>query len=176
MCATLTACQHKTQWTPPNVLTAPPLALDTAPAADYAPEIASVPPPEFIPLTDADPFPKPVRKRPTAPVPREGGPAPVAQGPGTAAPESAPELALGSLSAGGESGPQLEQEARNLIASIQRREAGLPRPVVNQERNQLRQVASFLKRAQQALESGDAEGSVNLATKARLIMDDIEKR
>lgn len=143
--------------------------------ASYAPELASIPLPDYIPLEEAQPFPRVVRKRPTPPKDATTTTTPPAPQPPESAPADAPELALGSLSAGGDSGPESQQEARDLIASIQRRVAGLPRSVSSQERNQLRQVTSFLKRAQQALESGDAVGSVNLATKARLIMDDIEK-
>lgn len=173
LCAALAGCRHNTQWVPPNVMTAP-VPLEMPAASSYAPELATIPPPEYIPLEEAQPFPRVVRKRPTPPA-KDANTATPAPQPAESAPVEAPELALGSLSAGGESGPQNQQQARDLIAGIQRRVAALPRNVSTQDRNQLRQVTSFLKRAQQALESGDAEGSVNLATKARVIMDDIEK-
>jgi len=47
---------------------------------------------------------------------------------------------------------------------------------VNQQRAQVRQVQQFVKQAQQALESGDAQGASTLATKAKLLMDDLEKK
>jgi hypothetical protein len=37
-------------------------------------------------------------------------------------------------------------------------------------------VRHFLDQAQQALNSGDADGAMNLATKAKLLMDDLEKK
>jgi hypothetical protein len=37
-------------------------------------------------------------------------------------------------------------------------------------------VRNFLEQAQQALNSGDADGATNLATKARLLMDEVEKQ
>ena len=131
--------------------------------------IAELPPPPLIPVRPPEP-PKKVARKKTPAVPAAQPPVQVAS---AAEPES---LAIGSLSTGGDSTPQTQQQARDLIASIQKRIAALPRSTVNQQKSQLKQVNGFLKRSEQALDSGDPDGAMTLATKARLIMDDIEKK
>jgi hypothetical protein len=132
--------------------------------------VASLPPPQ---LEDLPPLPVPPpapRKRP-ATAPKE------AQTPVQVAGASAPAaLAIGELSAGGDSTPQIQQQAKDLIAAILRRIAALPARTADAQKRQIRQVRHFLDQAQQALNSGDADGAKNLATKARLLMDDLEKR
>ncbi|MDP9038282.1 MAG: hypothetical protein M3O02_03285 [Acidobacteriota bacterium] len=173
LCLTLAGCTHKARWTPPPSLTAP-IELEPPPESSTPPMIAAIPPPEWTPTEPAEPPKRPVRRRPAPTPPREGAPAQpptqVASGPEPA------ELAIGSLSSGGETTPQAHQQARDLIAAIQKRVSALPRSTATQQKAQIRQVTGFLKHAQQALDSGDAEGAVTLATKARLIMDDIEKK
>ena len=63
-----------------------------------------------------------------------------------------------------------------MISSILRRIAALTAKTADAEKRQIRQVRHFLDQAQQALRTGDTEGAKNLATKARLLMDDLEKR
>jgi hypothetical protein len=86
------------------------------------------------------------------------------------------ELAIGSLSTGGDVTPEVQQQAQEMIASLLKRIAGLPAKTAEAQRRQIRQVRHFLDQAQQALSSGDAEGARNLATKARQLMDDLQKR
>ena len=139
--------------------------------------IAEVSPPELVPVQPAQPPKRPARRRPTpASTPKDnpgGQPQPPVQVASAAEPA---ELAIGSLSTGGDAAPQVQQQARDQIASIQKRIAALPHSVANQQKSQLKQVNNFLKQAQQALNSGDAEGALTLGTKARVIMDDIEKK
>jgi hypothetical protein len=47
---------------------------------------------------------------------------------------------------------------------------------MNSERPQVRQVRNYLDQAKQALNTGDAEGAVNLANKARQLVDELERR
>jgi hypothetical protein len=170
---TLAGCRHRIQWTPPSPMTAP-VELDTQPEQKGA-LIASVPQPVYeLPPAPADLWRAP-RRRAAPSRENSSAPAPASSGEASEPAEDA-ALAIGSLSSGGDSTPQTEQQARDLLASIQKRIAGLSRSVAAQQRRSLRQVSSFVKRAQQALDSGDAEGAVNLATKARLLMDDIEKK
>jgi hypothetical protein len=92
---------------------------------------------------------------------------------------SAPEpaaLAIGSLSTGGDAAPQSQQQAHDLIASILKRIAALPAKTADAQKKQVRQIHNFIDQAQRALNSGDAEGAKNLATKANLLMDDLEKK
>jgi ABC-type Fe3+-hydroxamate transport system substrate-binding protein len=92
---------------------------------------------------------------------------------------SAPEpaaLAIGTLSTGGDASPQSQQQAQDLIASILKRIAALPAKTADAQKKQIRQIKTFILQAQKALNSGDAEGAKNLATKAKLLMDDLEKK
>jgi hypothetical protein len=87
-----------------------------------------------------------------------------------------PAAAIGSLSSGGDSVGQSQQQAKDLIASILKRIAALPAKTADSKKGEVRQVKRFLDQAQQALNSGDADGAKNLATKAGLLMDDLEKK
>ncbi len=167
LCLTLSGCRHRVLWTPP-VSTLGPVPLDAPPDLLDASQLAELPSPDYIPQKDVVP-PVPPRRRPTQPAREAAAPTPPVVPPENAA------LSLGSLSTGGDSAPQAQQQARDLIASIRKRVAALPRNIASQQKNPLRQVNSFLRQAQQALDSGDADGATTLATKARLIMDDIEK-
>ena len=63
-----------------------------------------------------------------------------------------------------------------MISSIQRRIAALSARTADSQKRGIRQVRHFLDQAQQALSTGDTEGANNLATKAGLLMDDLEKK
>lgn len=106
-------------------------------------------------------------------------------GTGTATPSTQPaedsaatvspeDAAIGSLSLGGEANPRVQQEATELIASNERRLNGLH--VRNAtERTQISRIRNFQRQAQGALKSGDVEGARTLATKAKLLLDDLER-
>jgi hypothetical protein len=131
--------------------------------------IASLPAPELEPLPPPAP-PKPTPRRRPAPKEEPQSPAQGASAPEVAA------LAIGALSTGGDATPQSQQQAQDLIASILRRIAALPANIADAQKRQVRQVRNFIDQAQKALSSGDAEGARNLATKAKLLMDDLEKK
>jgi hypothetical protein len=80
------------------------------------------------------------------------------------------------LSNGDEATAQTQQQAQEMIASILKRIAALPSKTANAQKREISKIRHFLDQAQQALNSGDAEGANNLATKARLLMDDLEKK
>jgi hypothetical protein len=80
------------------------------------------------------------------------------------------------LSAGGDSAAQSQQQARDLIASLVKRIAALSAKTISAEKRQVSQVQNFIRQAQRALDSGDADGAKNLATKAKLLMDDLETK
>jgi hypothetical protein len=63
-----------------------------------------------------------------------------------------------------------------MISSILKQIAALSTKTTDAEKRQIRQIRHFLDQAQQALSTGDTEGAKNLATKARLLMDDLEKK
>jgi hypothetical protein len=145
-----------------------PVDLVEIPLPDPPPTVASLPEPELAPFP-APPPPQPSQRRRPASTPKEEPPAQVA--------EAAPaELAIGSLSTGGTLAPQIQQEAQDMISSILKRIAALSAKTADAQKRQIRQVRHFLDQAQLALNSGDTEGAKNLATKARQLMDDLEKK
>lgn len=163
----LAGCRHKTK---PFVLPASahaPVELVPIPPPEPPPMIATLPPPQLGPLPT--PPPAPARRRRRV-VPPPAPPVQVASAPEPAA------VAIGSLSTGSDATPQGQQQAKDLIASIQKRIGALPVATADAQKTQIRQVKQFLDQAQQALTSGDAEGAKNLATKANVLMDDIEKK
>ena len=62
-----------------------------------------------------------------------------------------------------------------MIASNERRLNGLSSQLQESEKAQISKVRNFQKQAQDALSSGDVEGAKTLATKAKLLLDDMEK-
>jgi ribosomal protein S20 len=168
----LGGCRHKTQVaTLPAVLT--PVALEDIPVPENLPMV-EVPPTNLppVPVTASAGKPKRERKKPapkTAPVPE---PAQIAS---VTPPPSPEETAIGALTAGGETNPQTKQEAADLITSSEKRLNALPAQKAEDEKAQVSKVKNFLKDAQDALKTGDAEGAKTLATKAKLLLDDMEK-
>jgi hypothetical protein len=167
----LSGCTKKPVVAPlPPVLT--PVALENIPEPDDLPMI------EFQPLRPApvavakNVGPKQQRRRPAKVETPPEAPVQVASAPPAV---SAEDTAIGSLTAGGETNPQTKQEAEELIASSEKRLNALSAQKAEEEKPQVNKVKNFLKDAQDALKSGDAEGAKTLATKAKLLLDDLEK-
>jgi hypothetical protein len=91
-----------------------------------------------------------------------------------ATPPPASEV-IGSLSAGGDSAPAEKQKAADLIVAVEKRMAELPQSTREAQRDGLAKVHDFLLKAREALKTGDADGASTLATKARLLLDDLVK-
>jgi ribosomal protein S20 len=168
----LGGCRHKAQVaTLPAVLT--PVALEDIPVPENLPMV-DVQPTNLpaVPVTASAGKPKRERKKPapkTAPAPE---PTQIAS---VTPPPSPEETAIGALTAGGETNPQTKQEAADLITSSEKRLNALPAQKAEDEKAQVSKVKNFLKDAQDALKTGDAEGAKTLATKAKLLLDDMEK-
>jgi ribosomal protein S20 len=169
----LGGCRHKAQLVIlPAVLT--PVALEEIPELDNLPMVAVQPsnlPP--VPAVASAEKPRRERKKPTPKTP-VSEPVQIA----TAAPSPSPspeETAIGALTAGGEANPQTKQEAADLITSSEKRLNAIPAQKAEDEKAQVSKVKNFLKDAQEALKTGDAEGAKTLATKAKLLLDDLEK-
>ena len=166
--AGIAGCRHK----PPTFVIPTgahaPVPLEVPPASEPSPTIATVAEPELPPL--AAPLPAPPPRRRPNPTPKEE------IQPSVQIAEAPAALAIGTLSTGGDPTPQSQFQAQDTIASILKRIAALPAKSAESEKKQIRQVRHFLDQAQQALNSGDAQGAQNLATKARLLMDDLEKK
>jgi hypothetical protein len=131
--------------------------------------IATLPAPELAPPSPPLP-PKPAPRRRPAPKEEPQSPIQVASASEPAA------SAIGTLSTGGDAAPQSQQQAQDLIVSIQKQIEALPANIANAQKKQIRQIANFIDQAKRALNSGDAEGARNLATKAKLLLDDLEKK
>lgn len=94
----------------------------------------------------------------------------------TAAPEPlSDEAVIGDLTAGGATNPQAQHDAADLISSIEKRLSGLSPQTLRRQRTQVNRVRNFWRQAREALNSGDIEGATTLATKAKLLLDDVEK-
>jgi hypothetical protein len=83
-------------------------------------------------------------------------------------------VAIGSLTVGDDSETQ-KRQAAEVIADNERRLRGLSADVIRAQESQLTQVRDFEKKAQAALNAGDANGALTLATKARVLLDDLLK-
>jgi hypothetical protein len=171
----MAGCRHQAQFAPlPPVMA--PVALDEIPEPDDLPMVEE-PPVKLptVPVSTEAGKPKKRRKTPKVVAPPE--PAAETQVPiaVAAAQAPSPDAAVGALTAGGETNPQTKQEAEELIASIDKRLNALPAQKVEEQKAQVGKVKNFWKDAQDALKSGDAEGAKTLATKAKLLLDDLEK-
>lgn len=162
------------------------MIVTTLPAIIQAPYIAPSPPPHpgmegWLPdaVLIAPPLPKVTEIRPRRPLRRgtsRGAASESAAAADAANTDAAVDISpLGELSAGGNTTPQTQQDAFELISSSERRLSRLSSTVARQQQAQLRKVRYFLKQAKQALSTGDAEGAKTLATKAKLLLDDVIK-
>jgi ribosomal protein S20 len=164
----LSGCRHKPQVAPlPPVMS--PVALLEIPEPEHLPMV-EVPQIKLPPVPYASNA-KPKRER-KKPVPKAAPPEPPVVASVAPPPE---ETAIGALTAGGEANPQTKQEAADLIASSEKRLNALSAQKAEEEKAQVSKVKNFLRDAQDALKSGDAEGAKTLATKAKLLLDDLEK-
>jgi ribosomal protein S20 len=151
-----------------------PVALEDIPEPDNLPMV-EVPVEKLPPVPVSTEAGKPKRKKKQPPkvvVPVESA-AETQVANAAAAPT--PDAAVGALTAGGETNPQTKQEAEDLIASIDKRLSTLSAQKVEEQKTQVSKVRNFWKDAQEALKSGDAEGAKTLATKAKVLLDDLEK-
>ena len=165
----LSGCRHKPQVAPlPPVMS--PVALEDIPEPENLPMVEA--PQIKLPPVPVATNAKPKRER-KKPAPKPVTPEPVQIA--SAAPPPPEETAIGALTAGGEASPQTKQEAADLITSSEKRLNALSAQKAEEEKAQVSKVKNFLKDAQEALKSGDAEGAKTLATKAKLLLDDLEK-
>jgi hypothetical protein len=166
----LSGCLHRR----PRAIVVPqklsPVALATPPAVNDPPMIDAptiVTPP--VPTAAAAAKPRRERRRPARTAPVIPVPAQIATTEGL--PEAS---AIGELTAGGDSSPLRRQEAADLIASNDKRLKALPSKTVAAKRTEISKIVNFQRQAQEALDSGDAEGAKTLATKVKLLLADLD--
>ena len=169
----LGGCHRRTVATPLPTAQVPVEIINT-PADAKAPVLETpqgkLPP---IPVSAAAAKPKRERKHTakTAVVPV--APEPAAAAIPTASASSNPEAnSIGALTTGAPADPQTRQDAANLIAAIQKRLNAVPAQMDEAQKTQINKVRNFWRDAQEAFKSGDVEGAMTLATKAKLLLDD----
>lgn len=149
----------------PTVPPSPPVA---PPMESSPPETVSTAPP--VKVTEVKPKRNP--KRTTSKGAASDAPPPVDETTAGSIPDAS---AIGELSAGDDSNPRTQQETSELIVESEHRLDAFPQTIARAQQSQIRKVRYFLKQAKQALSTGDTEGARTLATKAKLLMDDLEK-
>lgn len=88
-----------------------------------------------------------------------------------------PATPIGKLTTG--DSKSAEQNKRDTKALIQQTNQGLDQikhALSPEERTTMVQIRTFLTQAQQALDNGDADGARTLATKAKLLLDELAKK
>ena len=85
------------------------------------------------------------------------------------------ESAIGSLSAGGESAGASVHTANEMIAESNKRLSAIVSSVQEKQGTELTRIKLFLDEAAAAVNAGDGDGAVTLATKAKLLLDDFGK-
>jgi outer membrane biosynthesis protein TonB len=143
---------------------APPAAPLPQPSEQTAPpQLPPVKPPKV----------KKTRKKPSPPT---TPPAPVetaqaaANLPGANSP-------IGVLTTGDSaSGEQTKHDTANLIAQTEHGLASIKQPLSHDEEKTEAEIHTFLKQAKVALGNGDTDGAHTLATKAKLLLDELKKQ
>lgn len=168
MCGVLTGCRHRPMavYLPAPLPTTVPLSPVPEP-----PLVASVPvePGPPLPAKEAPRKVRRVKKKVVVPVIVPAAPVQVASS------GLPPAEAIGALTAGGDSSPAKLQEASSMISGLEKKIAGLPLEWKNRQKDGLVRVRYFESQAQVAIKGGDGEGAVTLATKARLLLEDLVK-
>ena len=83
---------------------------------------------------------------------------------------------IGQLTTGDSAlGERTKHETADLIGETQQGLSGIKRSLSSDEKVTATQIRTYLKLAQQALDSGDTDGAHTLATKAKLLLDELTK-
>ena len=197
-----TGCIHKSS--PPPQAQAPPLQTGKGTLSPQtksqqqektdAPLASPLPPPS---AQNVPPLPPPTTKkvhkpkRPaakpadTAQSPAAGGASqPPASGSQASAQATPPQTTgaagtpspIGQLTTGDSAmGEKAKRETADLIGGTEQGLSGIKRSLSTEEKVTAAQIRTFLKQAQQALDNGDTEGAHTLATKAKLLLDELTK-
>jgi hypothetical protein len=192
-----TGCSHKTA-SPPQQAQAPPLQTGkgTLPPPDTTqqqeksetPLASPLPPPSAQSVPLPPPTPKKVRKKPK-PAPSKSTDTTQTAGATPAASGATAQVTTQSVSAPGGSGSPIGQlttgdsalgertkhETADLIGGTQQGLNGIKRSLSTDEQVTASQIRTFLKQAQQELDTGDTDGAHTLATKAKLLLDELTK-
>jgi hypothetical protein len=88
--------------------------------------------------------------------------------------QAAPVSPIGQLTAG-DSATQAKakQDTLNLISTTEQGMGNIKRALSDDEQATLLRVRTFIKQAKQALDTGDSDGALTLATKAKLLLEEL---
>jgi outer membrane biosynthesis protein TonB len=192
-----TGCSHKAA-SPPQQAQAPPLQTGkgTLPPPDTTqqqeksetPLASPLPPPSAQSVPLPPPTPKKVRNKKPKPAPSKstdttqtagatpanGATAQVS--PQTVSASGASGSPIGQLTTGDSAlGERTKHETADLIGGTQQGLNGIKRSLTTDEQVTASQIRTFLKQAQQELDTGDTDGAHTLATKAKLLLDELTK-
>jgi hypothetical protein len=196
-----TGCIHKNS--PPPQAQAPPLqtgkgTLSPKPTSQQqekteTPLASPLPPPsaQNVPLPPPPP-PKKVRHKTKPPATKPADTAPTQAGAGTSQTSGSSQAAqatlpqtpaaagttspIGQLTTGDSAtGEKAKHETADLIGATEQGLGGIKRSLSTEEKVTAAQIRTFLKQAQQALDNGDTDGAHTLATKAKLLLDELTK-
>ncbi len=83
---------------------------------------------------------------------------------------------IGQLTIGDSAlGEKTKKETADLINETEQGLNGIKRSLSTDEKSTAAQIRNYLKQAQQALDNGDTDGAHNLATRAKLLLDELTK-
>jgi hypothetical protein len=177
----LAGCRHKTNTVPPPQAQAP-----AGPPSDMAhvptlpplpppsnPDVAVAAPPEENP-EPAHPHKTP-RRKPSAAKPAASSDAASTQAAnGTPAADASPIGQLSSSVEGADS--QDRHDIEKLINNTENGVNGIKRTLSTDEQLTSTQIKTFLTKAKQALADNDLDGAQTLATKAKVLLDELTKK
>src|ERR1700678_398526 len=156
------------------------------------PLASPLPPPSAQNVPLPPPAPKKVRHKVKTPAPKPQDTAqtpaaasqPSASGAQTSAQASPPDTPgtvgtpspIGQLTTGDSAmGEKTKRETEDLIGGTEQGLNGIKRSLSTEEKVTAAQIRTYLKQAQQALSNGDTDGAHTLATKAKLLLDELTK-
>jgi hypothetical protein len=147
---------------------APPAAPLPQPSAQTAPpQLPPAKPPKVKKSKKPTPNPSSPQTAPATPAETEKV---AANLPGANSP-------IGELTAGDSAaGEQTKHDTANLIAQTEQGLAGIKGPLSHDQQTTEAGIRTFLKQARQALDNGDNDGAHTLATKAKLLLDELTKQ
>ncbi|MBS1813989.1 MAG: hypothetical protein JSS87_03840 [Acidobacteria bacterium] len=167
----LTGCHHRRVQA--ASIPAPVVETEPAPPVTVPPPTHITPDAELV-QPEAPPQEEPVPPKAKPPVKRPT-PKPVAPPPVTTPPPTPPVNSLGVLSAGGEASAQTRNQVEGMLRSVQQRMNAVPVDVQATHHDQYERVRNFVKQAEDAWKGADVEGTRNLATKARVLLDEMQR-
>jgi hypothetical protein len=177
--------------TPPKVTqqaekTDTPLASPLPPPSTQSVPLPPEPPPKKVRRTKKPPA-KPADTTQAAAVTPVASSQPGSSGTGSTAQAVAPQTSgtgggnaspIGQLTltpGDSASGERTKHETSDMISETQQGMSGIKRSLSTEEKSVEAQIRNYLKQAQQALDNGDTDGAHLLATKAKVLLDELTK-